>query len=86
MLEGESPFESFDFPLDKLTGSSGCDVRDGCIVLDGNYPIELQRCDTPEKVLGWIEQLGDKPRFQPLLRDFVLAAAVHNNFNIGYGM
>jgi hypothetical protein len=86
MSEGESPFESFDFPLDNLGSRPGCDVRDGCIVLDGNYPIELHRCDTPEKVLGWIEQLGDKPRFQPLLRDFVLAAAAHNNFEIGYGM
>lgn len=86
-MADESPFENFDIDLDKLTGITPlCVVLDGCIVLDGDYPIALHRCDTPEKVLGWIEQLGDRPRFQPLLRDFVIAAAKHNGFEIGYGM
>ena len=37
-------------------------IDDGCIVLDYVYPyyISLDRCDTPEKILGWCEQLSHK--------------------------
>jgi hypothetical protein len=85
MTETQSPFTRLDrLSLASVTGRPGCEVRDGCIILDGNCPIPLERCDTPEKLLGWIEQLGDKPRFQPLLRDFVLNASHYNKFKIGY--
>jgi hypothetical protein len=80
MPEGEDPFESYDVSLNRIG------EPDGCIFLDGDYPIALEKCDTSEKILGWIEPLGDRPRFQPLLRIFVLTAARYHNIQIGYGM
>ena len=37
-------------------------IEDGFIVLDYVYPyqIELSRCNTPGKILGWINQLSHK--------------------------
>jgi hypothetical protein len=87
MSERERLYETLDVPIEDLAREHpGCVVRDGCIVLDGDYSIALDRCDSPEKVLAWIEQLGERPRFQPLLRRFVLAAAHYNNIEIYYGM
>ena len=37
-------------------------IEDGCIVLDYAYPyrIEMSRCNTPGKILGWVNQLSGK--------------------------
>jgi len=37
-------------------------ISDGQIILNIRYPycIDLDRCDTPEKILGWTRQLSEK--------------------------
>lgn len=41
------------------------------------YPIDRDRCDTPEKVLGWVLHLSEKKWVTPrMLREFILATGV----------
>ena len=42
--------------------AAGMYIDNGAIVLDYVYPyrIELSRCNTPGKILGWVNQLSGK--------------------------
>ena len=53
----------------------------------GGYPynIELNRCDTPEKLLGWIMHLAGKTWItKSILRGFINAACNKNGITINY--
>lgn len=61
----ETQFKEFDFNAfieEQCAEAEGMYVEDGAIILEYSYPycIELSRCDTPEKILGWINQLAEK--------------------------
>jgi hypothetical protein len=71
------------------TAQDPCFVRDGVIVLLRNgyveYPVEADRCDTPEKILGWVVHLSAKPWFTTKhLQLFVKYAAEANGITIDY--
>jgi hypothetical protein len=58
-------FNEFDFDTfvaEQAEEASRMYIEDGVIVLDYVHPycIELSRCDTPGKILGWINQLAGK--------------------------
>ena len=42
--------------------AAGICIEDGSIILNYAYPycIELSRCNTPGKILGWVNQLAGK--------------------------
>lgn len=53
-------------------------VKDNFIIIavEYEYPIELARCDTHEKILAWVVQLSDKNWMDPeVLQRFVYLAA-----------
>lgn len=61
-------------------------VKDGCIVLNAtpdntlaNYNIELNRCDTPAKLLGWIQHLTEKSWLTMGMLDRFVSRASHEN-------
>jgi hypothetical protein len=55
-------------------------------LIDGHYWIDFDRCDTPEKILGWAEHLAEKTWVNTtLLRTFIRSAAHRINCHI-YGM
>jgi hypothetical protein len=52
-------------------------VADGCLTIDIEYPyhIDLNRIDTPEKILGWVWHLAEKTWFtQDHARRFIEVA------------
>jgi len=86
MAEDTSPAQTLKIDIDEIVaGMAGrCDVKDGCIVLDRNYSISLDRCDTAEKLLAWVCHLDGhmNGRFTGLIRAFVMAAAKENGIKI----
>lgn len=51
-----------------------------------NYDIEFTRCNTPEKILGWIDHLSIKIWMTPeKMREFIRLATESNNIKIVYG-
>ena len=71
----ESPFERIKIDLNKLVDDDRCVVRDDFIILLGDYPIALNRCDTAGKLLAWVCHLAGRDRFTPVLGIFVRRAA-----------
>lgn len=65
-------------------------VKDGHIVLNStpeneqaDYNIELCRCDSPEKLLGWIRHLTEKTWLtMDMLDRFISVASVENKIEI----
>jgi len=59
-----APCRSIKDVVESLIEESGkIYIEDGCIVLDFTacpYCIALTRCNTPEKILGWLNQLCHK--------------------------
>ena len=53
--------------------SKQCYIDDDYVVLDeGRYQIRVNRCATPEAILGWVYHLGEKTWVTaPILRRFV---------------
>lgn len=49
--------------------------EEGYIILDGWYEVEMSRCDTHEKILGWVLHLSEKDwADRAFLRHFVAVA------------
>lgn len=60
-------------------------VNDGVITINvhGEYNIELNRCDTPEKIIAWVLHLGDKTWMsREILQRFVVVALRANELDI----
>lgn len=70
------------------TPARQCFVRGKQIILvspDGEYPIDLDRCDNAAKILGWVTHLADKVWVSSqLLKLFVKCAAIENKVAIDY--
>jgi hypothetical protein len=62
-----------------------CNIRGGCIFID-RYPIALSRCNTPEKVLGWVCHLAGKGASPAILEAFVKLACKENGIQIDYSL
>lgn len=62
--------------------SKQCYIEDDQIIMNVNYEyvIELNRCSTPEEILGWVEHLCSKGWITlKVIRRFVnLASNAHN--------
>lgn len=61
-------------------------VSGGCVELfdpeqeEFVYDIDLTRCDTPEKILSWVQHLSDKSWVSPrTLSGFVANACAYHN-------
>lgn len=62
-------------------------VEGNFIVLNGHYDIEKSRCDSPAKILEWVDHLSEKNWVdKELLRDFIAEAALLNNLEIYQGV
>jgi hypothetical protein len=84
-IEGHSAVQGGTMP----TAKDSWFVRNGAIVLLRNglseYPIETDRCNTPEKILGWVAHLGGKSWITPRqLKLFVKYAFEANGIEIDY--
>lgn len=58
---------------------------DSIVLLDGgaNYVIDFKRCDTAEKILGWIVHLTEKDWVTTeILERFILLAAADHDINV----
>jgi len=76
MSQDSDEWVTLDVDFDKLASNyDRCVVRDGCIVLDGNYEIALDRCDTPEKILACVCHLSSKRHFFGLIEPFIRTSA-----------
>jgi hypothetical protein len=56
-------------------------VEDGHLIIDAGYEyaIELNRCNTNDKILGWVNQLSEKTWMTfPMLRRFIHLAQSTN--------
>ena len=61
-------------------------IDDGsiCINVEYEYPIDLVRCDTPEKLLSWVFHLSEKTWMtNDVMRRFVAVASSEHGFNLG---
>jgi hypothetical protein len=56
-------------------------IDDKFITLRGDYPISLSRCDTAEKILGWLLHLSEKNWFDRGFQTKFVSMLVHR-FNI----
>ncbi len=64
-----------------------CTLEDGHILLNHFYNIDLDRCDTHEKILAWIYHLGEKTWVTPdMLRRFIAIACDANNLEINHNV
>lgn len=60
-------------------------IEDGCIILNttGEYCIELDRCNTPEKLLGWVQHLCEKTWMTTdILARFIEVASKENGIKL----
>ena len=60
-------------------------IEDRCIVINtvGEYCIELDRCDTPEKLLEWVHHLCEKTWMTTdILARFIEVASVKNEMTL----
>jgi len=61
------------------------EIDNDCIIVKGpyDYCVDLRRCRTPEQILGWLDQLGDKTWCtKDLLLRFMRTAVHHNEIKI----
>ena len=66
--------------------SDRCLIRERHVVLDADYAIELARCDSPEKILGWAHHLSGKRWMdRKLLRHFIRTVAGHHGIALRCG-
>ena len=73
--------------LKKMTEQ--CYIKDGFIVfnVDYEYNINLSRCDTPAKILGWVQHLCEKTWItRELIERFISLATRHNKIKINLGV
>lgn len=64
-------------------------VKDGQIVfnLQGEYAIDLKRCNSPEKILGWVHHLCEKTWITPAaIRLFISHAESENGIKHAYDL
>ena len=68
---------------DELSKKVYIDGEHICINVKYEYPIELSRRDTPEKLLSWVFQLSEKTWMtNDVMRRFVAMAASEHGFNL----
>jgi len=80
LLTGADMLAAFDH--DAKEGRETVYVEDDAIIIrmpHGDvYDVELNRCDTPEKILGWISQLLSKTWMTNLILDRFITLASAN--------
>ena len=83
VLEGIECKKLRDLKREDFSGQ--CFFRNGCVVLAPlyEYEIELDRCDSPEKLLAWAFHLSGKRWMnRRLLRHFIKTVAAYHDISL----
>jgi len=61
-------------------------IKKNCYILDnGAYIIEMKRCNSASKLLGWIHHLSEKIWFDvKIMRRFITIVSENSNIEIDY--
>jgi hypothetical protein len=85
MTTDEDGFEKYLKSMEDLAKTVM--VKDGCIVINVHYEysIQISRCNTHEKILGWVYHLTEKTWMsRDILRYFVQVSCRESGLNIPY--